>query len=529
MKIIIRNIGAILLFILWVSLYIVSSAVEKTKYNTDGEWLKVRKNAVIYSKVGQEDIATSLNPGDSVRLLGYQGSWCYSNCLVETSSGVRGDLQMCMLDIPLLASGGKYSGDTIKLNDPKKFETINGRKCLSDNAKITGVVTNGEKANDLMNEDFYPDVPDVFKLKLGDMNGFTKLMSKGKFEKIMENLHLDNAERLIGPVNYQARKGNNEVISTFRTYVYDPSDGKFYRPTVTFSADSLAVSSQFKETRTEFDWFLKSDWLIRILPAASWVYNLPVTSFFVRSDIYDPLVNPIGYISEAGTVMYWVKWVFKILGFFVWLFGFGIIPIYLLNFILVNYPGVFKMVSNNAMHVIFVVALIGLNYFWILATLAWGMLWLLVLVDIFIVICAYVVYGFTFWNFIPHTRCPNCKHIDTMEMVSKDFVGSTIVHGNSTETTTIGEDKKSWVEYTRVTQGNTSWRENEKLITETTTHHRHDHYRDTFKRDKYDVLFCCSVCGYKERTIDTDSKLIDRKHKGSHKTSSKDLSYKYKK
>ena len=39
------------LLILWLVVFIIHTAFEKTKYKTDGEWIKVRKGTVVYSRI----------------------------------------------------------------------------------------------------------------------------------------------------------------------------------------------------------------------------------------------------------------------------------------------------------------------------------------------------------------------------------------------------------------------------------------------------------------------------------------------
>lgn len=519
--------GFVFMIVLWLAVYILPGVTEKTEFNTDGEWIKVRKGTIVYSKIGDEDFATTLNSDDSVRLLGYKAAVLNSGCLVETSSGVRGEIQMWMLDIPMLASGGKYSGDTVRLNAPAKLETLDGRKSLTSKGSITGVLRNGEKTDNLIADNFYPAVPDVFKLKLNNMAGFTTLMSKGKFEKRMKDLTLRDAERKIGPVFFQGVRGNGEIVAAFRTHVFDPSDGKFYRPLVTFSADSMAVSSRFQLTGAN------SDYILRYLPEASLFFNLPAIAFFARSDIYNPLVNPKGYISEFQNVLYWVLWSLSKVCFVIWIFCFGFIPLRVLDFIVTYYPKVFGFVSNTAMNATYWILLLVSYYFWLMVTLAWGMYWLVVIVEMivyfFIIACCIVYYTNKFWDYVPHTRCPECKHIDTIELVRRDFKGSEIGVRNTTDTNKIGEDKKTWKEWTEVhhSSGRVEIRD-EVIHTETTIHERHDKYKEKVRRDKYAAYYRCTVCGHTEGEIETQTTLLSRLYKGSKKTSRKDTDVEYK-
>lgn len=519
--------GFVFMIVLWLGVFILPSAFEKTEFKTDGEWIKVRKGTVVCSRMGQEDFSTPLNAGDSVRLLGYRYADLSSGCLVETSAGERGEIQMWMLDIPMLASGGRYSGDTVRLSAPSKLTSVEGRKILTREGSITGVLPNGEKTENLVRDNFYPDVPDVFHLKLNDMSGFTTLMSKGKFEKRMKDLRLRDAERKIGPVYFQGVRGNGEIVAAFRTHVFDPSDGKFYRPIVTFSADSIAVSGRYQLTGAN------SDYILRYIPGASFFFNLPATAFFARSDIYNPLVNPTGYVSEFQNVLYWVMWSLRMICFVIWIFCFGFIPLRVIDFIVEHCPKVFGFVSNTAMNVIYWCWLLTSYYFWLMVTLAWGMYWLVVIVEMivyfFIIACCIIYFTNKFWNFIPHTRCPECKHIGTIELVRRDFKGSEIGVRDATDTTTIGKDQKRWKEYDEVhyASGRVEIK-NEEIHTETTIHERHDKFKEKVRHDKYAACYRCTVCGHTEGTMETDTTLLSRLYKGSKKTSRTETDVEYK-
>lgn len=495
--------------IIWALIYIVPPLFESTHYKTDGEWVKVRSGAVIYSEAGEQDIATPLKAGDSVRVLGYWRAKFDASCLVETASGVRGELQMWMLDVPLLVSGLKYSGDTVMLNSPKKFTTYKDRQIVARDQKITGTLPNGETTDDLWGSDFYPDIPDVFKLKLDANNGFTKLMSKRKYERLAEELDFKNAESRIGPMSTLCRNGKNEIISSYRTFVFDPENGKFFKPLITFSPDSVAVSIDLIEARD------RSDWLLSILPGAEWVYDLPITTFFARSDIYDGLINPKGLISTVATVWFWIRWVFSALGSLLWLFCFGYIVLWLLNFIIANYPSVFRKVSNKGMMVVYFIVFACFYYYWILTTLAWGMLWFLIIVDIIVAAGIYSLYTIPLSNEVPHTRCPKCREFGSIYLITKKFVNSSTYQRHGTQTETTGIKVRRWVNYTQVTQGTRSWRENVRHFEETTVHQRHKHYEDTIKRDLYDEKYRCLNCGYEEERLNTHHTWLGRRDTGT--------------
>lgn len=103
----------------------------------------------------------------------------------------------------------------------------------------------------------------------------------------------------------------------------------------------------------------------------------------------------------------------------------------------------------------------------------------------------------------------------TITMENQNFLDTNTQMENNTRTHITGSHTKRWQEWTQVTKGNSTWRENVQNHSETTTHYRDDHYREKVKYDHYMMHYRCSCCGYKERDKATVRTVLDSQYKGS--------------
>lgn len=236
------------------------SLFESTSFKTDGPWLKVRKGAKVYSRLGNDTIVTGLTPADSVRFIGYVKAYVGSDCLVETSGGVRGWMPMWMLDTPMLIASKEFKGDTVTLDNPAKVLTDKYGPYIPVDDGIKGTLPDGQRTGNLMTADIHPAIRDYEDYLIQTRHRFTGLMSEKKFDRIVSGLDFSRAADKIGPMTDIARDGKGALVASFRTYVFDKEDGKFYTPVVTFGADSVASSSALFEATD------RSDWLLRYLP-----------------------------------------------------------------------------------------------------------------------------------------------------------------------------------------------------------------------------------------------------------------------
>lgn len=497
-------------FLVVLGVYIFGSALDNTEFSTEGGMVKVRPGAKVYPDFGENPRSTTTYPaGDSVQFLGYYNDKFSSSCLVKTEKGFIGDIPLWELEIPLLASRGKYKGDTIRLIPPKQFEEYKGYPIIPRKTEVNGILPNGEKTENLWSGNFFPDVPHFIDLKIseGINKSFTKLMSKEKFDGLLSSLKYGSAESVLGPVLASAQKGNNEIRASYHALIFNPESGKFFRPVITFNSDSAASSVELVMERERADWLLKN------LPGAAKIYDWPLTTFFARSDLYLDLNRAPGLMSGLEQVWFWIRYVVKFLGVIIWFFCFSYPAIWILNYIIVNFPGVFRPFSNSVMKAIYIAVIALLTYYWILVTLAWGMYWFFIPVQILIAGSIYYQFNGVLSEFIPHARCPQCKHVHSMILTKSELLDSYLDTEYINKTQKTGTDVKEWETYTEVryNSGRTE-RENVKRHKETTTHFKHDNFKDLVKKYLYHYHFACSNCGYKESVKRLERTLLDREH-----------------
>lgn len=497
----------------WISIVILSvllggSLFESTSYKTDGPWMKVRKGAKIFSQIGSDTIVTKLSAADSVRFMGYTKAWASADCLVETSEGIRGWMPMWMLDNPVIIASGDFKGDTVMIESPAKVLYDKYGPHVDFGEGLKGTLPNGQQTSNLLRLDVYPAIKDYEDYHVQTRHRFARLMTDKKFERIAAGLNFTDAASKIGPMSNIAKDKDGQLIVMFNTYVFNGQNGRFYNPIITFSADSTAVSSKLNEDTD------RSSWLLRYLPLASTVYDWPLTSFFARSDTYSSL-EKTGLQTPAQKVWFWLRWIIVAACSLVWLFAIGLLPCWLVNYLLFEHPKALKPLSDTAVKVLYAVLLAVFYYYWMLVLLAWGAYWWIIPLLIGCATFLYKVYITPLDDRIPHTRCPQCRSMCTITMENQNFLDTNTQMENNTRTHITGSHTKRWQEWTQVTKGNSTWRENVQNHSETTTHYRDDHYREKVKYDHYMMHYRCSCCGYKERDKATVRTVLDSQYKGS--------------
>lgn len=494
-----------------IAVYLGASLFESTNYRTDGPWIRVHNGAKILSVFGTDTVVTPLNVNDSVRFIGYYGDSYKSEYLVETSEGVHGTMPVWMLDMPLLIASGPYQRDVVRLNNPDKVVRDKYGFNIPSGTDMTGVLSNGDKVGIKLGEDLYPDIPDFLNYKINGGHQFTKIMSVSKFNRLADNIAFEKVIGELGPIQDMAPVGPGEFAASFRTYVFNKEDGRFYKPVVTFNADSVAVSTSLSEASD------RSYWALKFIPLASAIYDMPMTSFFARSDIYDTLLNAGGLMTTGDKIIHWIRWTVCALGALLWLIAFGVFFLEILTYVVEYHPGVFKFLSDGTLQALYCLVLIVVYYYWAVVLLAWGAYWWMVPVIVGVAVFLFNFYAGSYRDVVPHYRCPQCRHIGTIELFDQNLLDSETKTETNTRSHVTGEDTKRWKTWTKVTDTSTgfSWRENEEDHYETTTHYRDDHYREKVKYDHSMVHYKCTNCGYKERDRSVQRTVLDSKYLGS--------------
>ncbi|MDE6556698.1 MAG: hypothetical protein K2K55_07020 [Duncaniella sp.] len=484
--------------------------VEKTDYTSDGQWMKVKDGARLITYFGNDTIEQPLAKGDSVRFIGYDNPKFRSEYLVETSDGRRGFIYNWWVDVPMIIKSKKHYGDSMTINTPPRMRHTKYGYEYPLKDEVTGILTSTGVKVKIKPLEFVPAVKDVEKYEIGKFKeGFTRIMSKSKFDKISQGLSLTEASSKIGPVTETAVLKDGTIRTLYHDYVFNSADGKFYRPEITFGADSVAVSTGLVLARD------RNPWLLKILPFADCIFDLPVTSYLSRTSIYN--YNGFLYTSNS-TPMKIARWTLGILffaGFLIWLFAISIIPYGMIDYILYH-PRLLFPVSDLGVRIISAMLGAIFAYYWIVVLLGWGAYWWAILLVIGCSCFLWEVFSSPLENTVPHCRCQNCRAMYTMILVNKDFLNSEHATENKSRSRTVAQNRTRTKHYTEVRRNGYKIREEDvRYTTQVDSTIETDHYKENVRYDNYMLHYQCEVCGYRERKRMKDRNVLDRQYKGT--------------
>lgn len=503
--------------IILVGVLVGGSLFESVDYKTNGPWIKVREGAFVSTVLGTDTIFTNLTDIDSVRFMGYYGDSYQSGYLVETPSGIRGKLPVWMADISILIASGDYKGESATLSVPTKIRRDKYGVRIPNSEKLNALLSDGQQIEISEGTDIFPEIPHFGKYKIHEWHSFSKVMSIKKFMRLTKNLDFSRASGLIGPMSGIAYNPDDQLTASFRTYVFNPDNGKFYQPTVSFGKDSISATTQLTEISDRGSWFLK------YLPGVSAIYDFPPTSFFARSAIYDNYeYNSLMSVFEK--TVFWIMWLMTAIGSLLWLVAIGILPLWVFDYTLYAHPDVLKPFPNWSLRIIYIILMAICYYYWCVVLFAWGAYWWIVPIIIGFALGVYEFFASVFDDDIPHARCPECRHAGTIVLIDRNLMDTKTKTENNSSTYKLSEYTKRWKTWTQVTQGDRTWKENEQDHFETITQWRNDEYREKVRYDYSMLHYKCMNCGYRERKSKTDRKVLHSEHLGSKKWTEKESS-----
>lgn len=376
------------------------------------------------------------------------------------------------------------------------------------------LVETGEGFRGYLKADHLPAFEEWQKLEMRE-NAYTHYISADKFEKESQDITLAQAQAKFGPVTQLARNGKDGFTALLNTAVFNPKNGKFARPVIDFNTDSVATAISLKELED------RNGWLLRLIPFAAQIYDFPATSWIARTDLY----NSLTINKEAATPLEkswnWVKRI--IVGIFglMWLFCTVSIPSLLVSWLL-EFRKILYYVSDSGVKIISGVLTAAVSYYWMVLLMGWGAPFWIALLVIPTAIFWHQVETSCLKDEIPHYRCPQCRSLNTIVPVERDFLETEVNMEDHTKRHKEGQRTERWQEYTKVTDLRTglSHKEDVKNHSRTTTHWRFDRYKQKVQYDRYMIHFKCNCCGYKERKRDYDRKVLSSQYVGSqHSTS----------
>lgn len=340
------RIPGMLLFM--IAVVICGSLFERTSLKTDGALLTVKPGAKLVSVFGKDSIVTPLSTGEQVRVLGFTDSGIRMRYLVETSNGLRGHLGPWQVSQPVIPEYHELKGDSVWLENRKM-------------------------ADDLANTDYMPSFEGWKEMKLRQ-NAYLHYISANKFRKKAEGITMTKAEKEFGPITHLARNNKQELTALFSTAVFNPESGRFSQPVIHFGSDSVATTVSMKEASD------RNDWLLSLLPFASHIYDLPLTSWIARTDLYDTFAFNKATTSSIEKAWIWTKRLTLCLFGLFWLFGTISIPAFFILWLL-EFRRILFPLSDDSVQVV-VAVLTGIaSYYWMVLLMGWGApFWMVALV-----------------------------------------------------------------------------------------------------------------------------------------------------
>lgn len=496
---------AVSIFAFLILMMIGGSVFESIRLRTDGPMMAVTAKGHIFCVFGNDTIMTPVAKGDSVKMLGVYNDGIFMKYLVETDKGIRGWIRPWYVDMPVLTHSKKHNpNDTIWLTNIPKTESKYGHIL---GWEFYGTLANGEKSSNIYSTDYYPAFKDSHKYILRK-NSSSHFVSREKFERTVIGKGLDVLEKEYGPIMeyIPADNGGGEV--TVNTSVFDKSSGSFYQPVMAIAADSTVSEVRLGLSND------RNSWIWKFLPLSSQLIDLPATSFFARSSLYDSLMPTEFCTTPMAKTWNWIKRIAIGLGGLLWLFATPIAVVLFFSIIL-YFRHVLYPLSDTAVKILTTAVTVVFAYYWIIVTMTWGeyAIWEVLLIALTNMACMGMFANLS--DEIPHMRCQKCRAMEAMELVDKEFLESEEDTEDTSRSHKLGSRTRRWQTWTQVTQGNSSWREDVKNHYETDTDWRRDHYKEKVRYDRYMLHYQCQCCGHKERKRDYVRVVLDRKFQGS--------------
>ncbi len=488
-----------ILFVLTLASLIADTSTTGNQVKTDGPVVALASQQRLPVALNKDTTFVNLAKGDSVRILGFKRLTYRQDVLVETTRGDRGKLDASQLPIRQLVIDGENKGDTIVSLTPEY---------LSLSLHEYKARTSTGKEIKLRAEDFAPILAGWEDFNL-DNNASTSVATQKALEKC-KGKTLEEIEKKYGMAYNVFVNADGGKKAKFRIYAYG-SDGKIHIPTITFDQEGQATDFSYDLLKGKAN----NSWLLGN-PLASAVISMPLTRLLTRSEVY---TMP----SKTGAIP-WYAYILFVLAIICLLGWYLLTPslLVLLMGWLIEYPVVFKSLSNSVLKMVIMTIAVVSTIFWMIALMAWGMYWLLTL---FVIPVSYYCYRWAteyLEPYVPHQRCPQCKYIESIHFDHDEVTDTKYMKGSDIKRdkllSTHDERYQTWTEVT------TKWSDGSKTVSKKDVRNhkrRHDTYRYIDFEVTYFVTFYlnhfyCKKCKYHETSTSTTQEEVDRKVVGSH-------------
>ena len=471
----------------------------------DGPMVTVEGKAVLKQCFDKDTIATTINDGDSVRVLAINLSSFGQRWLVKTQTGDIGWIDASdFKGIRQIVTDGPDKGDTVSIKPIWLGNYIHEYSYTAKDGEETKRST----------EDFIPDLEGWKDLQYNDI-ARAGISTQAKFTKETDGKSFEELnEKFATPVLVHFT--SDGFMAQYSWKAYDPSSGEMYTPNVTFGKDSIATAVDFvKPTSRGASW-------MKHMPLVTKIIDLPFTSFYIHGARYNMEPSPL--LGGWGKFLVICMLVIIVIVYFCWMFAMQTVPVLLMGW-LMKFPLVFKPLSDQVLKLLLLVVMLVCVYIHAVIMLAWGMFpfW-----TILIFIAGWYAFSLAQSPLCtyPHIRCPHCRHLYTIKFDHEDFEyseikkGSDIVRGKL-----LGSYRNTWQRWTDVTTRTTygdghtttsTHRENIQNMAQDIEIYQYIDYEVTYRLDHYRDYHICSKCGLVEETTPVSYTELDRKIMGYH-------------
>ena len=501
-------VGALLLTLLAIASMAYNAIVPpSSRLAADAPWLHPLQSTRLMCVTANDTVRVDLTAADSVRLLGIAPDLRF---WVQTPDGWRGLVNqedfdrrfVVQKDVMHVDSDvSAYADDTLALVS------------ISDSrGRLTCRTASGSTVNTYYRHLTTATAAAHPQLRMASSAG--RVLSLSKFERLYIGRSFTECDgRYLPAISlYRTQEGTQ---AEFPLSVFNPKDGRTYRPTVRFNDQGVATGYALRP------WSERGDFILRFVPFASRLADNGAFSSLIEKPLYVSNPNTVSPATWWGFAINILLTIIIGLGAVLWVCLPGFIPGYVMLF-LVRLRVPFAKMGDAALRlVLYVVFLLG-GLVWGTLMLLWGAFWPLVLLGLLVCLMR-IRWRIDFLlthKFEPKVRCAPCRTLYSTRRVSSRVVSTAQRWGEETERRVLGTRSERWRE---ITHRITTWGNG---YTERTQVNLADHERrfSDIQTDRYNVLYEvttyedtyeCAECGHRYTATRIETTELDRTHLSS--------------
>ncbi|MBR4566391.1 MAG: hypothetical protein IKO17_05520 [Prevotella sp.] len=462
--------------------------------------IPIEKKATLKCIFEKDTVKQQLAIGDSVLYLGFDEAEVSNRepmqLWVQTADGRRGFVDIDEFNLPLIN------------NKTREKITILGRSKDRFNFLVR---TEEGREEELRLDDVVPEFNDDMHDYLIDFKGYYT-MSEKKFRRLYLDNTFGKCDSLFRPA-ISVNTVDKQLTAMFNTIlVFKKSDGRFYRPIVTFNDSLIATDYKLVFPRD------RSDWLMKLLPFVSEIIDCDLFMTHIQESFYQPSTfgSYKSCIDGDAKWYHWIGMAFYILLGLVWLFAALAIPVLICEALL-HCRYVFYPLGDSVLQILFAAVTIVSAYLWLVLTLAWGSFWIISIPMVFMAAFAAYAIASADLNTIPHNRCPKCRRLYTMDFDERVWGQEYEKWEVVSETgDLLHEEHGSRREWTHVTRSDgSSYDTNHRTIHTTDSTYAVHNYNVLYRYHPYDDVYKCHSCGHREAVHDFTKEELQREYLSS--------------